>query len=272
MSKRDDYPAGVPCWVNHLAPSVPDAMAFYGELFGWTFQTDEAVSYAVASLRGREVAGIGSLSEAGPDAGSPAWITQVRVDSAAAAAECAPTAGGTVLAGPMELPPAGRLTVLADPAGAVIGAWEPSARQGAQLVNEPGAWAMSALTTSDPEAATAFYGAMFGWEPEAYGPMTMWRRPGYFGGEEAQPVPRDVVATMAPPNADADPVWNVDFWVGDAEGAAATTERLGGQVLEDPSEAGLFRTAVLADPAGAPFRVSQLLAPAAGAARPGPTP
>jgi uncharacterized protein len=53
--------------------------------------------------------------------------------------------------------------VLADPAGGVIVAWEPGLRRGAQLVNEAGAWSMSRLGASDPEAAAAFYGAVFGW-------------------------------------------------------------------------------------------------------------
>lgn len=258
MSERDDYPHGVPCWVTNLAPDVPAAMSFYGELFGWSFETDYEVSYAVARLRGREVAGIGSLSRAGPE-GRAAWITEVRVDSADAAAEEAAGAGGTVLAGPMDFAPAGRLTVIEDPSGAVVCAWEAQARKGAQLVNEPGAWAMSALSTPDAEGAAAFYGAMFGWEREAFGPMTMWRRPGYVGGEEAQPVPRDVVAVMEPPAPEADPRWGVNFWVADADAAAATTERRGGSVLVAPAEAGPFRSATLTDPAGAAFSVSQLL-------------
>jgi predicted enzyme related to lactoylglutathione lyase len=183
----------------------------------------------------------------------------VRVDSADAAAEEATGAGGAVLAGPMDLSPAGRLTVMADPAGAVLCAWEAAARKGAQVVNEAGAWAMSALTTPDAESAAAFYGAMFGWEREAFGPMTMWRRPGYVGGEGAQPVPRDVVAVMEPPAASAAARWGVNFWVTDADGAAVTTERRGGGVLAAPADAGPFRSATLQDPAGAVFSVSQLL-------------
>lgn len=258
MSERDDYPHGVPCWITNLARDVPAAMDFYGELFGWSYDTDEAVTYAVARMRDREVAGIGSLSQAGPDA-QPAWITEVRVDSADAAAEEAAGAGGTVLAGPMDLAPAGRLTVIADPAGAVVCAWEAEARKGAQVINEPGAWAMSALSTPDAESAAAFYGAMFGWEREAFGPMTMWRRPGYLGGEETQPVPRDVVAVMEPPNPGADARWDVNFWVANADATAATAERRGGSVLGAPADAGPFRSATLQDPEGAAFTVSQLL-------------
>ena len=54
-----------------------------------------------------------------------------------------------------------RMAVLADPAGAPICVWEARAREGAQLVNEPRAWAMSLLHTTDPERSKAFYGAVF---------------------------------------------------------------------------------------------------------------
>ncbi len=257
MSKREDYPAGVPCWVTNLAPDVRAAMDFYGELFGWTFDYDAEVDFAVARLRGREVAGIGSLAKAGPDV-QAAWVTDVRVESADDAAEQGPAAGGRLLVSPMDFPPAGRLTVLADPAGAVVCAWEAGTRKGAQVVNEAGAWSMSALQTPDPEGAAAFYHALFGWGRDAFGDMTMFRRPGYVGGEPEQPVPRDVVAAMGPP-ARGPAAWVVDFWTDDAEAAAATADRNGGRVVADLEDMGPFRRANLADPAGATFTVSQLV-------------
>ena len=259
MSDRDGFPDGVPCSVTCLAADIPAAMAFYGDLFGWTFETDTPVSFAVARLRGREVAAIGSLSEAGPEARA-AWITNVSVDSADAAATRAPAVGGALVAGPMDMAPAGRLAVLADPEGAVFCAWEAAARKGAQVVNEPGAWAMSALQTADADGAARFYGELFGWEAEPAGPMSLLRLPGFVGGEPEQPVPRDVVAVMQP--SPARPAgWDVGFWIADADAAAATAERAGGSVLEAPADAGLFREATLADPEGAVFSVSQLLRP-----------
>jgi hypothetical protein len=74
--------------------------------------------------------------------------------------------------------------------------WQLGEHRGAEVVNEPGAWAMSLLSTPDAEAATAFYGAVFGWQTEDFGGATMLRLPGYVGGEPQQPVPRDVVAVM----------------------------------------------------------------------------
>src|SRR5215203_5361252 len=50
----------------------------------------------------------------------------------------------------------------------LFGVWQPGAHKGAQLVNEPGAWAMSQLNTSDTEGAKAFYGAVLGWETDTF--------------------------------------------------------------------------------------------------------
>jgi hypothetical protein len=250
MSERVRYPAGVPCWVDTLQPDPRAALDFYGALFEWEFdgpgpmRGDPPGEYFVAQIEGRDVAGIGSL----PDLGAPAvpsWNTSVRVDSADDAAEHAKAAGASLLAGPLDALPAGRLAVLVDPVSAAFCLWEARARAGAQLVNEPRTWAMSSLHTTDPERAKEFYGSLFGWQPEPFGPpaaeMTLWRLPGYVGGEPQQPVPRD-------------------FWVDDANATAEQAAGLGGKVLMPPFDAPGFRSAVVADPQGAVFSISQLTA------------
>ena len=144
--------------------------------------------------------------------------------------------------------------------GAMFGVWTPGAHRGAQRINEPSAYSMSFLLTPDPEGAKAFYAAVLGWRTEAFGPMQLWRLPGYVGGVPEQPVPRDVVAAMAPAGEDEAAHWRVDFWIADADAAAARATQLGGSVVAGPEDAGPFREAVLADPAGATFSVSQLTA------------
>jgi uncharacterized protein len=273
MSTRDQYPPGVPCWVDTAQPDVEAALEFYGAVFGWDFDGpghmpgDPPGRYFVARLRGRDVAGISSLPPGAPT--DAKWNTYVAVQSADHAATDVLAQGGSVIAPPFDAPPAGRMAVLQDPAGAVFCAWEAGARQGAELVNEPSAWAMSRLDTADPSAAASFYGQVFGWKTETFmaGPaeVTLWRLPGYVGGEPQQPVARDVVATMTAPEDNAGGArWSVDFWIDDAERAAASTERLGGEVLSGPHDAGGFRSASLRDPQGAIFNVSQLLGPGSG--------
>jgi predicted enzyme related to lactoylglutathione lyase len=266
MSERERYPAGVPCWVETLQPDPQAAQAFYAALFGWEIAGPGPMrgappnQYFVARLRGRDVAGIGSL----PDGlASAVWSMHVRVDDAGAAATRASAAGGRLLNGPFDVPPAGRMAVLADPAGAVFCVWEARTREGAQVVNELCAWAMGALLTRDPAAASAFYGAVFGWEPQPL-PMgsrevTLFRLPGYVGGEPQQPVPRDVVAVMEVLGpGPVPPHWALDFWIADADDAVARAGRLGASVVVPVEESPYFRTAVLRDPQGATFSVSQL--------------
>lgn len=116
---------------------------------------------------------------------------------------------------------------------------------------------MCMLHTPDVDASIAFYGAVFGWQAEPFGPMTVCRLPGYVGGEEAQPVPRDVVAVMT---HDEQPSWSVDFWVRDARAASEHAVELGGTVLVAPHETPGFVQAVLADPQDATFSISELTA------------
>jgi predicted enzyme related to lactoylglutathione lyase len=271
MSEREQYPAGVPCWVETLQQDPRAALDFYGPLFGWEFAGpgpmpgDPPGEYYVARVAGRDVAGIGSAPEPQIPGGA-VWSTYVRVDSADAAAASAAGAGGALRDGPFDVLPAGRMAVLEDPAGAVVCVWEAAAREGAQLINVPRAWAMSLLETTDPDAACAFYGAMFGWqaEPVAPGaPIVVWRLPGYVGGEPEQPVPHDVVGAMsavAEAEGGAHARWSVDFWVDDADGTAERAVALGGEVVVAPHDRPMFRGAVLADPVGATFSISQLTA------------
>jgi predicted enzyme related to lactoylglutathione lyase len=265
MSERDDYEPGVPCWIDTLQPDPDAAMAFYAALFGWEFAGpgqmpgDPPGRYFVARLRGRDVAGIGS-QPAGEWSPPSAWSTYVSVASADEAALAAVDAGGEVLVEPFDVLPAGRMAVVADPTGAPFCVWQPGERRGAQLLNEPGAWAMSHLSSPDTERAVAFYGALFGWTIETFGEgdgaITLFRLPGYVGGEPEQPVSREVVATMSAARGDGAPAWGVNLWDRDVDATAAKAVELGGRVLAAPFDTPMSRMAVLADPHGAPFSIS----------------
>ena len=270
MSERDHYPHGVPCWVDTGQADVDAALDFYGAVFGWDFvgpgemPGEPPGRYYVARVGGKDVAGVSTQPPDTPIL----WNTHVSVSSADAAARATVESGGSVIVAPFDAPPAGRLAVLADPAGAVFGAWEPWARSGAQRINEPSAWAMSRLNTNDPETARTFYRAVLGWESEglSMGDATVWlfRLPGYVGGEPQQPVPRDSVAVMTTAGPDTPPHWSVDFWIDDTDAAARRAAQRGGTVVAAPFDIPMFRTAVLQDPQGATFSISQLMLDGAG--------
>jgi predicted enzyme related to lactoylglutathione lyase len=278
MFERDGYPPGVPCWVDTGQPDPVAAAEFYGALFGWELEDRMPAGapgrYFVASLRGRDVAAVGSLPAEAPQA--PAWNTYVWVESADHTAAGVKATGGTILMEPFDVTDAGRMAAFSDPSGATFCVWQAKQHRGAQLVNEPGAWNWSDLNTPDPAGAKAFYGAVFGWEAQdlGQGGPTMWRVPGYGdflerttdpdvrrrqAGVGAPPGFEDAIGWLVPGHP---PRWQVTFSVEDADATAERAAELGGKVAAPPVDVPYARVAVLGDPQGAEFTVSQFRPPA----------
>ncbi len=257
MSTITTYPAGVPCWIDTFQPDPDAAAQFYGPLLCWTFDEPAAMpiglagEYRTARSGGRLVAGIGQAPVGFPSA---VWTTYIAVGDVDAAAERAAAAGGGRIVGPTSHGDGGRMAVLTDPVGVAFGIWQAGARRGAEQVNEPGSWTMSSLHTPAPGDSEAFYGRVFGWRlqtaPDA--PMRFWRLDGHVGGQAEQPMPRDVVAVLAP-IGEGDPTpphWSVALTVRNVDATARRASELGGTVLLAPTDTPGFRTAVIADPQG----------------------
>ncbi len=257
MSSNNTYREGVPCWIDAFQPDPEAAARFYGPLLGWTFDAPVSMpegmagEYRTARCGGRLVAGIGQAPTGLPAA---AWTTYVAVEEIDVAVARAVDAGGAVVAGPTGHGDAGRVAVLTDPAGVGFGLWQAGTRPGAERVNEPGSWTMSSLHAPDGEQADAFYGAVLGWQadPVPGAPIAFWRLDGHVGGAPGQPMPRDVVAVLAPigPGDPTPPHWSVAIRVADVDASAASAEHLGGSVLMPPTDTPGFRSAVIADPQG----------------------
>jgi uncharacterized protein len=249
MSERTSYEPGTPSWVDLSTPDPAAAKQFYGGLFGWEAEdagpVEETGGYSMFTLRGRNVAGVGPLM----DPSQPAvWSTYISTDDAEAAVARARDAGAQVLVEPMDVMDAGRLAVVAHPAGGFVGFWEPARHTGAELVNEPGALTWNQLHTRDREGAAAFYNAVFGW--------TL----GDFGGQPVFMLGNAVIGgTMDMPPGTPDEVpsyWMALFSVADTDATVATAQELGGQVVAPPRDIeGIGRFAALADPQGVVFSV-----------------
>src|SRR5438132_1583795 len=149
-------------WADLGTSDLPASIQFYGQLFGWQAvdQGEQYGHYTFFLQDGKMVGGAGPLMMPQQPV---AWATVICTHDAAATAKAAREAGGQVLAEPMEIMGQGTLTVVADPAGAVLCAWQPGAgNKGAELVNAPNSLCSNELATRDLQGAKAFYPRIFG--------------------------------------------------------------------------------------------------------------
>src|SRR3954454_18949587 len=95
MSERTSYAPGTPCWADLGTPDIDAAVAFYGDLFGWSIpereNAEQTGGYRQAMLRGKPVAGVMPLMQEGQP---PAWSTYISVEDADATAAKVREAGG----------------------------------------------------------------------------------------------------------------------------------------------------------------------------------
>lgn len=252
MPERTQHAPGTPSWVD-LQTSDPDgAKKFYGAMFGWDYDDQpvgEGAVYSMATKNGKHVAAIAGE----PPEGVPShWNTYVTVKDVDATAAQVPGSGGTVIAPPFDVMDAGRMSVIADPTGAMLCIWQPKGNIGAALVNEHGTLTWNELMSPDLPAATAFYEKIFGWKaaPVLDGSYT-----------ELKLGDRSIGGAMKPPMEGIPPLWGIYFAVDDADKAVEIAKSNGGSLIQGPMDIEPGRFAVLADPAGAMFSVIKMTTP-----------
>ena len=120
------FAEGAPCWADVMVPDLESGKHFYGELFGWTFETGDASSNDVSEpglygfVDGATTGGING--GVGGGAGHEANVLfYVGVPDVEAALQAAVRLGGTRRMGPAGTP--GVLVVgrFVDPEGNLIG-------------------------------------------------------------------------------------------------------------------------------------------------------
>lgn len=121
-----------------------------------------------------------------------------------------------------------------------------------------GAFSWTELTTSDPQAAAQFYGALFGWKFDV---MDM----GQGDYRVIKPDDSAIGGIMATPLGakGMPPAWGAYVTVADADAAVEKCKSLGGKLCAGPMDIpNVGRFAVLQDPQGAMFNVIAYVPPA----------
>lgn len=248
------YPHGLITWVDLATTDVEAARVFYSELLGWESEdvpTPMGVPYTFFRKDGKLVAGMGPQPPEVAAAGVPSlWQTYVSVDSVDEVVAKVESAGGTVHMPPMDVMAQGRMALIADPTGAVLGLWQPGEHKGAELFNAPGSLSWSELQTRDLEAALPFYAEVLAWRWED-GPDPSYK----VANVDAKEGPdKSTAGALTMPETVPDEIpsaWSAYLAVEDCDAAVAKVQELGGSVVFGPMEAGPMRFAGIMDPTGA---------------------
>ncbi len=250
-------------WYELLTDNADAAAAFYGTVIGWSSQSagQPGMDYRFFSSgdgsdNADGVGGFMAITPAMREHGArPAWVGYIGVDDVDASVAAITQAGGAVLMPAMDLEDVGRMAMVADPQGAPFyvmkGASEESSHAFAALAPKVGHCAWNELSSSDPAAAKAFYGKLFGWTKGGemdMGPMGKYE----FLMASGERFGVGAVMPLMPGMPGS--AWTFYFRVPDIDGGAAAIKANGGTILQEPIEipSGDYSLTAL-DPAGAAF-------------------
>lgn len=116
-------------WNELLTPDPDKAKEFFGRTIGWTFEDmpmPEGGTYYLAMVDGEPVAGVMKMPSAIPAGTPPHWLSYLEVDDLEVRLAKVKAAGGNVLREPFEVSEVGRIAIVADPTGAVLGLIKPA--------------------------------------------------------------------------------------------------------------------------------------------------
>jgi predicted enzyme related to lactoylglutathione lyase len=252
------YQPGRWVWGDLVTSDVGTAAKFYGDVFGWTFETyggeDDLDTYTLALADGLPIGGMVFDSRAMKGkVPSARWIGFMSVPDVAAAAAAVEKGGGKVVVKPTTLAERGETAVFQDPEGALFGAIHAKSGDPPDYRGDLNEWVWLDLWTSDVESASGFYRAV--------------------GGYEVLPLEGDAVRSgahlvsggyvragiMQKRSSRTSTVWLPYIRVADARAVAEKARVAGGKVVLEPMSLQQAIVAIVADPTGAPVGVAQLL-------------
>jgi uncharacterized protein len=238
-----------PAWVDLATADAAAARDFYAKLFGWEIEVSPDPTYGgygTAKVGDSSVGGIGPKQDA---SGPNAWSLYIGTDDADALASKVQEAGGQVIAPAFDVGDQGRMAVFADPAGAVISAWQP-AQMSRFVSGIPNAYGWAELNSRDLKRAITFYESVFGWTTSTspFGEGQVYTQFASEGENVAGALDMDPAIP-----ADVPSYWMLYFTVGDVDASYQKAIDLGATERVSPQDFPGGRFAIVSDPQGAQF-------------------
>ncbi len=237
-------------WNDLLTDNVSSAKEFYGQLFGWTFETSGI--YSVIKYNGQSIGGIAHVKGDAKNPSVSRWLCTLSVADIDTAVALIVAEGGIVNEGPLELVNRGRGALVRDPQGAQLMLLYST--DGDPEDEEPviGAWLWHELWSNQADESLNFYQKLAGYDfegdPADYLILTkdeQWR-----------------AGIRYLDNSELEMRWVPVVRVADTDESAERAKQLGGKVLVEPrpTEDG-GSVALLSDPMNALLIIQRWTAP-----------
>lgn len=246
-------------WYELMTTDPEGAARFYGAVvpgltFGDRLPGDQDYRMINRSDGGMLGGVLGLTSEMCSNGAKPIWMGYVGVDDVDATVTQIETKGGKALMPAFDIPQ-GRIAMVADPQGNpfyIMKPVPPTGQEGKQSdvfsPTEEQRVAWNELTTSDPVAARAFYGELFGWTSDEFMPMGELGEYRFFAHQGT------MIGAVCKPGPDGSSGWRYYIRVPSISKAVEAVKASGGTVAMGPHEVpGGDYIIIGQDPQGAEF-------------------
>lgn len=252
MPEIDKHREGMFSYSDLSTSDLQAATRFYTDLFGWQYvdqpmSEDPSDIYRMFMKGDRTVCAAAKQRPEQAEAGvPPMWNVYFTVSDVDTAAKRCEAAGGSVHAQPFDVFDAGRMSVVADPAGAFFCLWQPRENIGASVMHEPNTLTWAECGSTDVAKSRTFYVDIFGWHAED---MDMGPGGTYtvFSLGDAQSA--GLMQAQSPVS-----YWAIYFNVADCKASTEKARKGGAETLMDCMDVpGVGLITVATDPQGAMF-------------------
>lgn len=223
-------------WHDLLTNDPAASKRFYGELFGWQFESvgsfagmSSDTAYTLIRHNGRLIGGMIDTVALNNRTDISQWVVVMSVEDVDAAAQSFVENGGSVLTPPRDLQRRGRIAVVQDPAGALLALLETKDGDPVDRQPEFGDFLWNELWTIDVDGASNFYSDAAGYEAADWDTDSDDATPANYRLLKYGDKPR--AGILSNPFEDLDPVWVSYLRVESPAAITAKVEALGGRVL-----------------------------------------
>ena len=243
---------GFPSWIDLLTTSIEASRKFYKSVFNWdsTEPIEQFGGYFNFLFAGGMIAGGVSAPPSNPSSANT-WTVYLGVEDAAATVAKVEANGGVVYHNVTDVSTLGKMAVVGDPSGAVIGIWQPGSHKGFSVFDEAGAPGYFELHTNDFSKAIPFYEEVFGISMNVVGDTDDFRY--NTAGIEGSTAMGFFDSSRSSDGQDSKWYWYAR--VADCDETAEKVKSSGGSMVMEPTPTPYGKMAVVKDSTGSIFRI-----------------